>query len=202
MADLYALTEKDVATLKELVKAWRHEFLDRPSMKRQSERGQRADVIFGVVDASVAGTSNGLSDPPSGTMNVYNFSSTGGTTDSGLDETVYNLSSVARTTAEYTVAVRDYESGKWLAVAGGGLGYKKLCRFVLDAALATSDPSGSGLLTNQYGDGTAHSTGAITVGNLLTRTADVYLFEGTSGAAGLAYYTTGTAWRILNMECP
>lgn len=167
------------------------------------------DVIFGVADAAIAGTSAALGDPYCGTLSVYKFTSTGGTTDqagttdSGRNETVYNLDTVSRTTDEYTVCVRDYKSGKWLtAGSGAGVGYKKLCRFVLDAAMATSDPTGSGLLTAQYGDGTAHSTGAISLDNLLTKTASTYLFAGTSGAAGLGYYTTGTNWRIIQMECP
>jgi hypothetical protein len=30
----------------------------------------------------------------------------------------------------------------------------------------------------------------------------VYLFEGASGAAGLAVFDSGTTWQIVNMECP
>jgi hypothetical protein len=166
------------------------------------ELGGEENVIFGVADASIAGTSAALADPASGTLNVYKFNSTGGTTDTSRDETVYNLATVARTTDEYTVAVRDYQSGKWMAVAGSG-GHKKLCRFTLDAALATdSGASAAALLTAQYGDGTAHSTGAITVYNMLTAATSTYLFSGSSGAAGLAYWDSGTNWRIIQMECP
>ena len=169
------------------------------------ELGGEENVIFGVADASIAGTSAALADPASGTLNVYKFNSTGGTTDTSRDETVHNLSTVARTTSEYTVAVRDYESGRWMAVAGSGAatGNKRLCRFVLDAALSTSAASAAAKIVVQYGDGTAHSTtGTITVGNLLTSGTSVFLFEGTSGAAGLAYWDSGTEWRIVQMECP
>jgi hypothetical protein len=116
---------------------------------------------------------------------------------------VYNLSTVERTTDEYTVAVRDYESGKWMAVAGsGGEGYKKLCRFVMDAALTTTKATESAKITTQFGAGTAHSTtGTITVRNLLTSAGGVYLFEGSSGNAGLAYYDADTNWQIIQMEC-
>jgi hypothetical protein len=206
---LYGLTGGDVQTLREIVAAYRAGSLGRPTYPGRTPLGERSNVIFGVADAAIAGTSDDLSDPYCGTLNVYKFTSTGattdqaGTTDSGRDETVYNLSTVSRTTDEYTTCVRDYESGKWIAVGGsGGIGYKKLCRFTLDAAMATSNPTGSGLLTAQYGDGTAHSTGAISLDNLLTKTASTYLFSGTSGAAGLGYYTTGTNWRIIQMECP
>jgi len=175
------------------------------------ELGGEENVIFGVADASIAGTTAALADPASGTLNVYKFTSTGATTDQAgtvdttRDETVYNLSTVARTTDEFTVAVRDYESGKWMAVAGSGGsgGYKQLCRFTLDAALAAdSGASAAALLTAQYGDGTAHSTGAITVYNMLTSATSTYLFSGTSGKAGMAFYDSGTNWRIIQMECP
>jgi hypothetical protein len=79
---------------------------------------------------------------------------------------------------------------------------KRLCRFTLDAALAVSDASVEATIASQYGDGVAHASNDITVYNLLTHTAGTYVFEADSGDAGLAYYDSGTSWRILNMECP
>jgi len=79
---------------------------------------------------------------------------------------------------------------------------KRLCRFTLDAALATSDASKAATITTQYGEGTSHSTTAITVHNLLTHTAGTYVFEGDSGDAGLAYFNSSGNWVIIQMECP
>lgn len=202
--DAYYLSRADVDVLRQIVAAYKRGDLGRPLQNARRALPERSGVLFGVVDSAVNGTSGALTDPPSGTLNVYKFTSTGGTTDSGYDETVYNLSTVSRTTDEFTIAVRDFESGKFCAVSGsGGTGYKKLCRFILDASLATGDASGTAKITNQYGDGTAHSTsGTITVGNMLTSATTAYLFSGSSGNAGLAYYSTGTTWQILQMQCP
>jgi len=198
--ELYALNLADVQTLRELVAAYRRGDLGRPQERGNAVPLVRGDVVFGIADAAISAAAT---TPVSGTLNVYKMSSTGGVSDSGRNETVYNLSSVSRTTDEYTVGVRDYYSGKYLAFgSGSGAGYKKLCRFVLDAALSTTAASVAGKITNQYGDGTAHSTtGTITLGNLLTKTAGTYTFEGSSGNAGLAYHTSGTAWRIVQMQC-
>jgi hypothetical protein len=188
-----------------MVAAWRRGEFRREAGEGLPSLAERPDVLFGVADASIAGTTGTLTKPGSGTLNVYKFTSTGGTSVTTRDETVHNLSTVARTTSEYTVAVRDYQSGRWMAVAGSGAatGNKRLCRFVLDAALSTSAASAAAKIVVQYGDGTAHSTtGTITVGNLLTSGTSVFLFEGTSGAAGLAYWDSGTEWRIVQMECP
>ena len=79
---------------------------------------------------------------------------------------------------------------------------KPLFRFILDASLGTTSATGTGLISTQYGPGTAHSTtGTVTLINLLTSTGG-YLFEGTSGAAGLAHYGSSTGSPILNMGCP
>lgn len=198
----YVLSKSDVDVLRQVVAAWRSGTLGRPLQSPHRPLPARTSVIFGVPDASIEGTSDTLSEPHNGTLNVYTLTSTGGTTDSGRDETVFNLSTVARTTGEFVSAVRDDASGQWLMTSGGsGDGHKKrLCRFVLDATLTTSEETGSALLTSQYGEGTAHSTGAITVYNLLTSVAECYLFAGSSGYAGYAYYDSGTNWRILQLE--
>lgn len=205
MADGYYLNGDDVRVLRQIVDRYkRGEFFEQKG-EGLPQLPKRGDVLFGVADVAIDGTTGTLTTPGSGTLNVYDFTSTGGTTVTTRDVTVYNLSSIARSTSEYTVAVRDYKSGNFMAVAGSGAtsSSKKLCRFLLDAAMTTSDASGTGKITNQYGDGTAHSTsGTITVGNMLTAATSAYLFSGSSGAAGLAYWDSGTNWRILQMECP
>lgn len=84
------------------------------------------------------------------------------------------------------------------------MGFKKLVRFTLSGTLTTSNASQSATITNQYGTGTNNTTaaGGITVHNLLTHSAGVYVFSGDSGDAGLAYHDSGANYRILQMECP
>lgn len=204
MADGYYLNEDDVTILRQMAAAWKRGDFRVAAGEGLPPLPERADVIFGVADSPVAGTTGTLTTPGSGLLSVYKFTSTGGTTDTTYNTTVHNLSAVSRTTDQFTIAARDFRSGRWMAVAGSGDdGYKKICRFLLDAALTTSDASVAAKIAAQYGDGTAHSTaGTITAWNLLTSGTSVYLFSGSSGAAGLAYWDAGTNWRILQMECP
>ena len=80
--------------------------------------GGRSDVIFGVVDATVTGTTGAVTDPGSGTLSVYKFTSTGGTSDTGRDETVYNMTTIDATTSEWSVCMRDYQSGLFMLAKG------------------------------------------------------------------------------------
>jgi hypothetical protein len=74
---------------------------------------------------------------------------------------------------------------------------KRLCRFTLDDDLTTSDASQDATIITQYGQGVEHTATAITVYNLETSSAGVYLFAGDSGDAGLAYYDEDDHWIIL-----
>ena len=199
---LYALSEGDVTTLRDLIAAFRAGDLGRP-MGQKRPLGSRSNSVFGVVDATVTGTTGAGTDPTSGTLSVYKFTSTGGTSDTGTNETVYNMSLTDVTTDQYAVCERDFQSGNWILTPDSAQDpNKRLCRFLLDATLTTSDATVLGVITNQYGSGIAHSTtSTITLGNLLTSGTSVYLFAGSSGAAGLAAWDSATTWRILQMEC-
>lgn len=113
MPEAFALSQTDVDTLRELVAAYRAGELGRPMPRRFDVPG-RVNILFGVVDATVTGTTGAVTNPVSGTLSVYKFTSTGGTTDTGRNETVYNVSAVSATTAEWSVAIRDYESGNFI----------------------------------------------------------------------------------------
>ena len=79
---------------------------------------------------------------------------------------------------------------------------KPWCRFTLSNALTTSEASNAAVITNQYGPGRDNTT-SITVHNLLTHAAGVYLFYGDSGDAGLARWRgDGTNYIIVQLECP
>lgn len=117
--------------------------------------------------------------------------------------TVYNPHEIALASGARFLGVRTLDGVLWVA-SWSFVEYKPLVRFTLAAALATSDASKSATITNQYGPGVDNTTsaGGITVHNLLTSTGGVYVFEGASGAAGLAAWDSGTNYRILQMECP
>lgn len=84
------------------------------------------------------------------------------------------------------------------------LRFKPAARFSLAAALATSDASKAATLVEQYGYGIDNTTAAsgVTVYNMPTGGGGSYLFEGSSAAIGLAVHDHGTAYRIIQMECP
>lgn len=199
MADeLYGLTKADVAVLRQVVASWRNGTLTPPNTQGRRPLAERDSVLFGVVDAAVSGTTGTLTTPGSGTLNVYKFTSTGGTTVTTRDETIHNLSTVSRTTEEFTVAVRDYESGRWMAVAGSGSGsstYKPLIDFVLDTGLNTTSASATALIVDQFGPGTAHSTtSSVTV---LNGPNDMYF--GSSGTYGQAVWNTSRQFKIVQL---
>lgn len=74
--------------------------------------------------------------------------------------------------------------------------------FHLTAALATTDASKGAHVVSGYGPGLPAAETAVTVLNLLTATASVYVFEGANGAKGLAVHKGGTNYQIFQMQCP
>jgi hypothetical protein len=92
---------------------------------------------------------------------------------------------------------------KWKIVClGSGLGMKQLCRFTLNAELTTAQSSKAATIQSQYGPGIDHPSTSITVCNCAIGAGGAYIFEGASGAAGLAIWDSDTNWRIIQMECP
>ncbi len=125
-------------------------------------------------------------------------------TDTGTDITVLDPAGLWDTALNGATGLAIKHQGRDKFYIVECLRPKRLVRFTLASALATSDASKSATVTNQYGDGQAHTTGAaaITVYNLETQSSGTYVFEGDSGDAGLAYHDSGTNFRILQMECP
>lgn len=113
MADLYALTPGDVNRLRELLRWFErtpkgntHQQITRPSL------GPRSIVELGQADSTIAGTTTGT--PGSGTVSVYGFTSTGGTTDTGINVTAYNFSKDSVASGRWLHLVRHHRSGRWL----------------------------------------------------------------------------------------
>jgi hypothetical protein len=100
-------------------------------------------------------------------------------------------------------AIWMYDTAVWEVVNAPSTDLsKRLVRFTLSATMTTSDESKAATIVNQYGPGIDHAETAITVKNMLTHVAGVYLFEGDSGDAGLAMWDSGTTFIIIMMECP
>jgi hypothetical protein len=80
---------------------------------------------------------------------------------------------------------------------------RPVCRFTLNAALATTDASKAATITHQYGTGRLHASTSITVQNFSAAVGGNYEYHGASGASGKAFYDPHTkTWHIFDMECP
>ena len=110
---MFVLSESDVLVLRDIIAKYRAGNLGRPKLATPGIP-PRSNVLFGVPDATITGTTGQVTDPGSGTLSVYNFTSTGGTSDTGQDITAYNLRSTDATTDHYAICSRDYQSGNWV----------------------------------------------------------------------------------------
>lgn len=94
----------------------------------------------------------------------------------------------------------------WLLLTAGTYqddSLKELARATFDEALATTDASISGTLTDQWGAGRAHDSTSVTLYNFLTDVPGEYEFYGAEGAACICGYRgTGTDWQIIIVQCP
>ena len=153
-----------------------------------------------TADASKTGT----------IQNQYGPGTSNPNTGSGAI-TVFNMLRVDGSTYDFTgsngdVGYARWDSGNNYRIIHMELQpYKPIIDFALTAALGTNEASESATIVAQFGHGRSNpntSSGAITVYNLETSTAGVYLFEGVSGAKGRAAWDSGNNYRILNMECP
>lgn len=116
--------------------------------------------------------------------------------------TVYNPLEVALDAGDVFMGVRTLDGALWVVNVFNDTGLiKPLADFSLGSAMTTSDASKSATIQNQYGPGKDNST-SITVYNMATSTGGTYVFEGASGARGLALWDSGTNYRIIQMECP
>jgi len=110
---LFALSETDVDALRGILSRYRAGNLGRPKTDTPG-LPPRSNVLFGVPDATITGTTGSATNPANGTLSVYNFTSTGGTSDTGSNVTAYNMRSVDSTTDSYAICTRDYQSGNWM----------------------------------------------------------------------------------------
>ena len=117
MADeIYGLSEADVSLLREMARAFRAGELGRPLAKPTRRPLRQEECIFGTLDGAIAATTAFTGPLKSGTMSVYSFTSTGGTSDTGLSETVYNAAKTQCITNVWTVAKRISRATRYIVI--------------------------------------------------------------------------------------
>lgn len=110
--ELFGLTPEQFQRVAQVVRAVEH--TDQPSPQVGGRRKLYASrLIVGALVSSVQATTALLGKPKTGTLNVYEVSSTG-VVDTGVTETVYNLAPQAATTDRWAIAERDDWSGKYI----------------------------------------------------------------------------------------
>jgi len=158
-------------------------------------------IYIGKTDGAGVTALSGTT-PGTGTVVLQDFDSSGDLTarqdadSNDVEVTVYSFSAVPPTTC--VMLAQEMLTGKIWVVNPN---IKTRVRFTLDSALGTSDSSKAATVDTQHGAGVNGAT-AITVTNLETSSAGVYVFSGDSGDAGWADWDTGTTYTITNMECP
>ena len=111
----YVLSPGDAQLIRDMAESFRAGDLGRPRPFFR-RRLARSNFAFGIADATITGTTGAATKPHSGTVSLHTFTSTYGTSDSGLDVTAYNLSPVSATTGEFVCLARDFKSGQWVIV--------------------------------------------------------------------------------------
>ncbi len=86
---------------------------------RRDRRGTRtwptpSQKVFGRLSGQVAAATTLTGAPTTGTLQIYKFTSTGGTSDTGDTIGVYNFSVTAVTTDRWVMASCEVYSAKWL----------------------------------------------------------------------------------------
>lgn len=209
MADkVYGLSDNDVRVLKDMVASWRRGQFDRKVQPERRPARERTDCIFGIPDDELDAYNSGQ-DPPYATLKIYNYTSTGGTTVTEQTATIYNVTPTARTTDQFVVCVRDFESGRWQVAGGGGGTYKKhLCRFELEEELTVASSEANAHVLEYIGEGNSHPSDYIVVRNMQRQDED-YEFYGDEGDIGYAYFHEDSGggdydgtWVIIVLECP
>jgi len=190
---LYALTDDDVARLRAMLADWEQRPRREAPVVSPNERVRAyPDVEFGKADAVIAGTTTVT--PNSGTVSVWDFTSTGGTTDTGYNVTAYNVTPRDINTEGFVQLQFHPRSGKWLAVHGAqaALMYYGL----LQGALASSTAATATVDGLAPLDSTIATTAAsLTVQNRLGWTGD------DNGKCYVVRNMDQGTWDLLQLEC-
>lgn len=166
-------------------------------------------VKTGTTGISVASDAGGVRTVGTGVVTAQRVNADGDLEDvldtdgQAVTCAVVNPTLDSQPTEDYLIALQGIWDDKLYVLPAdeNKINYKPLVRFTLGGALSTSDATASASITAQYGPGVDNST-SITVRNIETSTASQYIFEGASGAAGIAGWDFSQTYQILQLECP
>ena len=104
--DLYALSLEQIQRVAAMLSAFEAGELGRPQQPGRQPLGEGPKTIFGTLDGAAAATTALTGGLKSATLSVYSFTTTGGTTDTGHNETVWNAAKMQADTGRWTIAQR------------------------------------------------------------------------------------------------
>lgn len=136
---IYGLTETDVERLRAMLLDFeRGPKRYAPWQTQQPSIRAYPDTEFGRADALIAGSTT--TTPGKGVVSIWDFTSTGGTTDTTINVTAYNMTDRDVTTAYYCQLQLHPRSGRWMIVNGANtalLYYGQLSGALASSAAAT-----------------------------------------------------------------
>ena len=116
MADRFYLTLNQVQRLEKMLRAFEAGDLSRSTPVSDHRFLETPATVWGLLDLGTNGTTD-LASPPKttgNTLNVYALTSTGGTTDTGVDVTVLNPFMAHATTDRWVVAQKDSQTDHYI----------------------------------------------------------------------------------------
>lgn len=112
--ELFGLPQSEVDLLRDMAAAYLAGELGPPYRGKTRRPMRSADVIFGFLQDSITATTGVDGAPNSGTLVLYEFTSTGGTTATTETETVYHFAPVAATTDRWSFAQRESRTAQYI----------------------------------------------------------------------------------------
>ncbi len=110
--EIFGFTLNDVDRLRRMLQEYETGAYRNVPRNRERDIRTAGAVELGKADSTIAGTTTGT--PGSGTVSIYRFTSTGGTSDTGLNITAYNFSKDTVASGRWLHLVRHHRSGRWL----------------------------------------------------------------------------------------
>lgn len=168
MTDTFVLDEGGVEALNAVQQAYRRGELQRRPLRGGRRLPVRTVSEFGKADAVISGSTTVT--PGSGTVSIWSFTSTGGTTDTGTNVTAYNMTDRDVHTGGWVQLLRHERTGNWMITNGAAQAY--LYEGALTAALSSTAATISvdGLQPMDSSIGTTATS--LTVQNRLSWTGD------------------------------
>jgi hypothetical protein len=163
--------------------------------------------VFPVANWHMAKLTSTLSPGSSATATIWKYGTTAEEASAITGVTVYDWllgeDSGSLPSGTRVIVMPHRQSRRWYVVSTVQYPLKDWARATADAAYTTASATVAGTLTNQYGFGPDHDDTSVTLHNLETKTAGLYVFSGASGSACWAKYSGyDDDWLIVITECP